>query len=410
VHYCCCTHNEEYPMSKTQRIHGLDALRAIMMLLGLLLHTALTYGPIDLSVWPLRDPRNTHSFFATTVEFIHVFRMPIFFVVAGFFAALLFCERGPRSMLINRIRRILLPFVIFLPILCKLSIPAFVYSQNQANPNNSARAWAILTDGNFLPKGTIHLWFLYYLIIFSLLSWALASVLQKGPTIARALRAAFSLPHHFPPLALCVFATLSFVCLYIMGSTFAITSMTFRPNAAVFLFYAVFYFYGWALYKEQHFLQSFIQNGWIFFALGALLFALRKMLGYPADDSSLFYLSMAFNALAIWSFVFGISGLFLRYAARPSARMRYLSDASYWIYLVHLPIAAFLPGLFMGFDLSPFLKCAAVLMLTSLISTLSYHYLVRATFVGQFLNGRKYAIGKGALPASTIHRTPLESA
>lgn len=31
--------------SKTQRIHSLDAARGIMMLLGLVLHSAITYMP-----------------------------------------------------------------------------------------------------------------------------------------------------------------------------------------------------------------------------------------------------------------------------------------------------------------------------------------------------------------------------
>lgn len=32
---------------KTERLHSLDALRAIMMLLGLVIHSAITYGTID---------------------------------------------------------------------------------------------------------------------------------------------------------------------------------------------------------------------------------------------------------------------------------------------------------------------------------------------------------------------------
>ena len=47
--------------SKTERIHSLDSLRAIMMLLGLVLHSAITYGVIDYGAgWSLKDSGATH--------------------------------------------------------------------------------------------------------------------------------------------------------------------------------------------------------------------------------------------------------------------------------------------------------------------------------------------------------------
>jgi len=76
---------------KTERIHSLDSLRAIMMLLGLVLHSAITYGNADWgSTWSLKDPIATSSVNDYIVDIIHVFRMQIFFLVAGFFGAMLF--------------------------------------------------------------------------------------------------------------------------------------------------------------------------------------------------------------------------------------------------------------------------------------------------------------------------------
>ena len=40
----------------------------------------------------------------------------------------------------------------------------------------------------------------------------------------------------------------------------------------------------------------------------------------------------------MWGFVLGFLGLFTRFCQRPNAWGRYLADASYWIYLVHLPV------------------------------------------------------------------------
>ena len=76
----------------SKRIYSLDSLRAIMMLLGLVLHSAVTYGVYENSAWSLKDSI-THVSNDYIVNFIHTFRMQIFFLVAGFFGSMLFYER-----------------------------------------------------------------------------------------------------------------------------------------------------------------------------------------------------------------------------------------------------------------------------------------------------------------------------
>ncbi len=84
------------------RMHALDGLRATMMLLGLVLHTAVSYTTVSLgAAWPYDDPATTVVADLGTL-FIHVFRMPIFFVLAGFFAAMLYLRRGAAGLIRNR--------------------------------------------------------------------------------------------------------------------------------------------------------------------------------------------------------------------------------------------------------------------------------------------------------------------
>ena len=88
--------------SGNERVYALDALRGIMMLLGLVLHAASTYSlKSEWGTWRSKDPDNNFSFLVL-VEYIHAFRMPVFFVAAGFFGALLFYKKGPIALLKNR--------------------------------------------------------------------------------------------------------------------------------------------------------------------------------------------------------------------------------------------------------------------------------------------------------------------
>ena len=64
------------------------------------------------------------------VNFIHSFRIQIFFMVAGFFGAMLFYERTPLMMVKNRISRIILPFITFMLILWPTMVFTFGYIES----------------------------------------------------------------------------------------------------------------------------------------------------------------------------------------------------------------------------------------------------------------------------------------
>ncbi len=96
------------PMA-TGRYHSLDALRGAMMLLGIYLHATVAYSRYG--SWPWKDGSTT-GLFDVSLGLIHVFRMPVFYCIAGFFGALLLEQRGAVGFLRNRAVRILLPFAI----------------------------------------------------------------------------------------------------------------------------------------------------------------------------------------------------------------------------------------------------------------------------------------------------------
>ena len=94
----------------SRRLHGLDALRAFAMLLGIGLHAALAFLP---GFWPVQD--NMADFAGPFDEFflaVHGFRMPIFFLMSGFFTAMLWRRRGLGYLINHRLRRIALPLLI----------------------------------------------------------------------------------------------------------------------------------------------------------------------------------------------------------------------------------------------------------------------------------------------------------
>jgi glucan biosynthesis protein C len=87
--------------------------------------------------------------------------------------------------------------------------------------------------------------------------------------------------------------------------------------------------------------------------------------------------------------VFGVTGLFLRFLDRPIGWVRYLTDASYWLYLVHFPLAAWMPIALLRVDLPAVIKFGLAVIVIMVVSLVSYDRLVRPTVVGKILNGRR---------------------
>ena len=249
-----------------------------MMLLGLVIHSSISYGKIDFNpIWPIKDPFNTNLFFDMLVDFIHVFRMPVFFVIAGFFGSLIFYYRGPKKMILNRVKRIILPFIIALLFLWPLTLFLGTYTKSQitGNPNSFVYAANSLINGSIIPINTIHLWFLYYLIYFSVSGWVLALLLKRLQGLCYIIKNCFEVIHRHALIKYLSLSIITFACFFVMNLPVAVTSTSLIPHLPSFTLYMIFYLYGWLLFKSKHLLNSFMNKAWLLFAFAVLLFTLK---------------------------------------------------------------------------------------------------------------------------------------
>lgn len=383
---------------KTERIHSLDSLRAIMMLLGLVLHSALTYNVINHGEdWSLKDPNATHLITDFLVFIIHFFRMPIFFLVAGFFGSMLFYERSPIKMLKNRVSRIAYPFIVFLFILSPIIIYVFSYTESVFSGSNKALA-SFTNFSDFFPTTTFHLWFLYYLILITLASFIIGLLLKNFKKITKNITKYFNLLIQKPLLRVLFFSGITFLLYLFIKTSMVEVSVLFKPDLNTFVFHFFFYLVGWVLFKSKQHLDTLMHYDWLCIISAIVIATIVGLMTQNLDPETMMTqylnskLTMFLNAIIVWLFVFGITGLFIRYGSKHSKKMRYISDASYWVYLIHLPIAALIPALIKDWLLPAIIKFLIVIFVMTLLCFISYHYLVRASFIGKFLNGRKYKL------------------
>ncbi len=147
------------------------------MFLGIYLHAVVAYSPNG--GWLFKPLQLTTALdYSTSV--IHVFRMPLFYVVAGFLTALLLRRYGPRRATVNRFWRIVVPFVVGWMVVYPLAMFMAAYGRRDLDV-----AVSFILSGRFLDDAhPLHLWFLEYLLVFH----AIAAVIVV--TLPRVLPAA----------------------------------------------------------------------------------------------------------------------------------------------------------------------------------------------------------------------------
>tara|TARA_B110000014_G_C20121740_1_gene594790 strand:- start:2528 stop:3652 length:1125 start_codon:yes stop_codon:yes gene_type:complete len=369
-------------ISKTERFHGLDAVRGIAMLLGIVLHASLPYiEGLPKGLWP--SDKNTSNIIPIIFEFIHIWRMPIFFIISGFFANLVITRKSLIIWWKNRFLRLVLPAMIFFPIV-SLTIPWIFKYGYTGNIN-----FFFSNEGQ--PH---HLWFLYHLFIFVLFSIFirffgliiykffkqinLIVVVDIFNTVKSFLgRHIFD--SRFPILMIFVF---------FIFNLFTGADLIINPLAS-----GLYFLFGYRLYKNN-LLFDFIKSNWKFYLIGGLtvtiiFFILNTQASNFAKEDVRWipWVILKISSAVLLSFSF--IGLAEQKFSNLNPIVRFISDSSYWVYLIHLPLVAFITFFMFKITIFAELKFLIAIILTSAICLVTYKYFVRSTIIGILLNGKK---------------------
>ena len=86
-------------MDKQERYHGLDFVRAVAMMLGVVLHISMFFRDDFPHHWLAGEYRGD-AINTFLVKAIHFFRMQLFMLLAGFFAELVLQKKGMDVLLV----------------------------------------------------------------------------------------------------------------------------------------------------------------------------------------------------------------------------------------------------------------------------------------------------------------------
>ena len=372
------------------RLHGLDALRAGALLLGIVLHSLLPFIPG--LPWLVVD-NETSMLAGIPVYVIHLFRMALFMLLAGYFGRMVLHRRGSRAYLKDRLVRILLPFVVFWPIsVLPLGVLVVVNSQLQGaelpQPPSAGDA-AGNPVASFNPG---QLWFLLVLIQCAVIVVVLRSIAvrlfgqDRCASITAAIGRVLSVPGGVL-LAAIPYA----IALLLQGSVIGgvIAPATILPEIPAMTVYLGAFVVGWALHANPGGLTRIARWWPVYLGAAVILSIVGVGQSDPATPAPL-PLAATVMALAAWSWVYALLGLCVRFLHTERPWIRYLADASYWMYLIHLPLLVGFEMLLVSQPWPILVKLGLTWLVVGTVLVASYHLLVRSTPVGRWLNGHRY--------------------
>lgn len=358
------------------RYVGLDVVRASAMGLGVAYHAALAYVP-GIGRWYFLADTASAPAFGVVTGVLHSFRMQLFFAISGFFAHLLLERRGADAFLRDRAARLLVPFFAALPLVlgAELAIRRLALAQGLLSESFVA--------GVGFHAVPLHLWFLEYLFLYCALAWAVTRCGVRGERASARLARALALPAG-PLWTALGLALLSGLDLWLAPALRPATSFAVQP--AVFLHYGGFFAFGWIGWAARDALPALAPRGAWLAAAGLLLAAAvagSRMAWEPLGQ-------FLFGVVPVLV-TLGCVGAALRAWPPAPPWLRFLVDASYWVYLVHYPLVQLLQLLLAPLAWPAFAKYAGVLVATFALALLSFAAFVRPTPLRYWLGARGLA-------------------
>ncbi|MDR3634068.1 MAG: acyltransferase family protein [Isosphaeraceae bacterium] len=379
--------------------NALEVLRVATTLLVVLYHAALAYVaiPLRLTMWVVYDNPG-HTGFDGFIYWVNGFAMPVFFLAAGISAPAACESRGVRVFLTHRANRLLRPLLFGCLTVLPLSYVLWGYGLMVTGrcTIDNILSWRFGPLVRHDLYGLGHLWFLEYLFLVCLVwggGWSLRRVLSRSTDAPRGVEDGWIPRMIASPWRPLLFAVPTCLIFLLDSDTMLRVDNCIVPNLFRLLHYALFFTVGGWIAKVSRPKDLFIRHGTLYLVLSLVVFAaLAPLLLRHAAAPLHGWARIAFCGLAAlfpWLTVFGSLGVLLKVVQGRGPAMRFLTEGSFWIYIVHLPIVALAQLMLLPVALPGVVKFLIVSGVTVVLSLLSYEFIVRRSLVGEIVNGAR---------------------
>jgi len=355
------------------RRYDIDALRVIVFGFLIFYHVGMFFVPWDYHI----KNSTIYEWLWLPMVFINQWRLPLLFVISGMGTYFNFSKRSGGGFAKERFVRLFVPLVVGI----LLVVPPQVYFERLDAgqfAGNYFSFWPSMAFVGIYPEGNFswhHLWFLPYLLLFSLvlipafqylLKHPQAWIIQKTKSFATGKFGLFALAT--PLIFWYVFLKPRF------PSTHALINDWFN-----IINYCTMFFYGFLLMMLKDALwKNVTKNRRLYLMSGIVSFALLLFLWIGIDNfSGKGELSDTVQAINVWAWILAIIGYAATYLNKQSRALSYANEAVYPFYILHQIVILALGYYLKNVEMCLFTKFSIMVIGTFAISWLIYEFGIR---------------------------------
>lgn len=333
----------------SERRHDIDWLRVIAISLLLIYHIAIIFQPWAMFVGFIKSEEPLETIWVP-MTMLNVWRIPLLFYVSGMGLYFAMRKRDWKQLILERTKRILLPFIFGIVSIAPLHM--FIFQKHYNLPL-----------GYYPHQG--HLWFLGNIYVYVLLLLPIFCLLKKqdNTRIKKVLSGIISNP--IAPLLISVFFVIEAVI--INPPIFVLYAQTLHG----FFYGLLAFFFGFLLaHSGEKFWETVLKWRWLYAIAALILYGFR--FSSPGTEVPGHLMVIESNC---W--IFGIFGFGYRHLNNPSKTLSYLSQAVYPVYIIHMFVLYAGAFFILPLNTSILLKFISIVAFTCLACYLIYEFIIK---------------------------------
>lgn len=397
--------------ARNPRLHELDWLRVLAVTLLIAVHAASAFDPYP--PFGLKgQPTPPLIVFAT---FFHQWRLCLILLISGAGSHIALNSIGAGAYLRMRLTRLAVPLIVGST--CIIPIETFaIVAFHADHPVNPFRFYRNLWHATLWPHSSAFpftifwgaLWFLGYLLLYSFLCLPVFRLLESPRW--RNWIGAFAAVVERRPHAVMLLAAPVIVVEWALRARWPIETRRLFNDWEAFARYGCFFVLGFLILCDRRLYRAVASTARMAVALGVVsssavvyLLVTRRAPEPGVNPAWIGYMALA--GVNAWLWASGALGLAIRLLSFSNPVLRYLTDAAYPVYILHIPVLAGCGGWLLRLPISPYLQFAALTGTSLAVSIAIYELAIRRFRVMRFFFGLRIG-GRRSRPAAPQSAEP----
>lgn len=375
--------------NSSQRLYFIDWLRVLSMLTIFIYHADRFFDFYD---WHVKNSvQNVVS--TIHISFFSQWIMPLFFILSG--AAIFYSlrSRSSSAFLGERVKRILIPFLILGYF---ITSPPQQYFDRLTHQRFTGSFWDFIPayfqgvdmfGGNF-PWHGFHLWYLLYLFVFSLILLPLFKPRAQKPSLITCISPWFTCPWRLLLLAIPLFA----IHVFIDSNNLDFMRGTGGWDLFSYLFLLI---YGYLFFCNEKILEMIKRYRMLSLILASILSLTGLIIQFGikpeiSENTLILYLSLsAIRCLRVLVWITAIIGFAEKYLNFTNRFLKYANEAVLPFYILHQFILLLIGFWVVQWQIHALGKFIIILVLSFMAIMGLYDLLIKRVKVLRFLFGLK---------------------